>query len=114
MPEHTEAPASLHPLIRDRWSPRAFSDRLLTIEQIRALLEAARWAPSSSNEQPWSYILATRDDPAEFERLASCLVEGNAIWAKQAPPAPLGNCLHSVRKRFEAQSSRRPRPRPGQ
>jgi nitroreductase len=52
---------------------------------MRSLLEAARWAPSSYNEQPWSFIVATKDDPTEFERLLSCLVEGNIQWAQHAP-----------------------------
>ena len=51
----------------------------------RSLFEAARWAASSYNEQPWSYLLATKEDPAEFARLLSCLVEANQAWAKAAP-----------------------------
>jgi nitroreductase len=81
-PAETRIP--VHELIRERWSPRAFLDRRIESEKIVALLEAARWAPSSSNEQPWSYLVATRDQPEQFERLSSCLVEGNA-WAKSAP-----------------------------
>jgi nitroreductase len=81
-PAETQVP--VHELIRERWSPIAFSDRRLEREQIVSLLEAARWAPSSFNGQPWSYLIATKDEPEEFERLASCLVEGNS-WAKQAP-----------------------------
>jgi nitroreductase len=52
---------------------------------VRSLLEAARWAASSYNEQPWHFIVATKEDPAEFERLLGCLVPGNAQWAKDAP-----------------------------
>ncbi len=81
-PAETQVP--VHELIRERWSPIAFSDRPLEREQIVSLLEAARWAPSSYNGQPWSYLIATKDEPEEFERLASCLVEGNS-WAKRAP-----------------------------
>src|SRR5580704_17376487 len=51
---------------------------------------AARWAPSSYNEQPWRYVVATRDDRAQFERLLSCLVEGNQAWAKHVPVLALG------------------------
>jgi nitroreductase len=54
------------------------------------LFEAARWAASSYNEQPWRYIVATRANPVEFERLLSCLVEGNQPWAKSAPVLALG------------------------
>jgi nitroreductase len=49
------------------------------------LFEAARWAPSSFNEQPWSFLVATKDDPEAFGRLLSCLVERNQDWAKAAP-----------------------------
>lgn len=52
--------------------------------------EAARWAPSSYNEQPWSYIVAKRENTAEFEKLLSCLLEGNQLWAKAAPVLALG------------------------
>jgi len=82
-PADTQYP--IHDLLRRRWSPRAFSDRRVEPDTLRSLLEAARWAPSSFNEQPWSFILATKDDPAEFGRLLSCLVDGNIQWAQHAP-----------------------------
>ncbi len=75
----------IHDLIKRRWSPRAFSDRPIKPETLQSLLEAARWAPSSNNEQPWSFIVAAKDDPDEFGRLLSCLVEGNSLWAQHAP-----------------------------
>lgn len=75
----------IHPLIEKRWSPRAFSEKGIGFDTLRSLLEAARWAPSSYNEQPWSFILATKDDPAEYERLLSCLAPANQKWARQAP-----------------------------
>jgi nitroreductase len=53
-------------------------------ETLASLFEAARWAPSSGNGQPWSYLVATKDDPAEHERMASVLTPGN-VWARQAP-----------------------------
>ena len=59
-------------------------------DELRSLFEAARWAPSSYNEQPWRYVVATRDDRAQFERLLSCLVEGNQGWAKHVPVLALG------------------------
>src|SRR5262245_25956445 len=77
-------------LIAQRWSPYAFADRDVSREDLCSLFEAARWAPSSYNEQPWSYIVATRSDRAEFERLLSCLVEGNQAWARHAPVLALG------------------------
>ena len=82
-PAETQYP--IHDLLRRRWSPRAFSDRRVDPAIMRSLLEAARWAPSSYNEQPWSFIVATKDDTAEFSRLLSCLVEGNIQWAQYAP-----------------------------
>lgn len=78
----TETP--IHDLIAARWSPRAFADRKVEKKTLLSLFEAARWAPSCFNEQPWSFIVATADDRENFDRLASCLVEGNA-WAKKAP-----------------------------
>lgn len=71
--------------IRRRWSPRAFSDRRVDPELLGSLLEAARWAPSSFNEQPWRFIVARREDPDGFRRLLGCLVEGNREWARSAP-----------------------------
>jgi len=81
------APAE-HPiqdLIRERWSPRAFSEKAVPPEVLRSLFEAARWAPSSNNEQPWAYLVATKDNREDFEKTLSVLVEFNANWAKQAP-----------------------------
>ncbi len=72
-------------LLRQRWSPLAFSERLVEPEKLCSVLEAARWAASSYNEQPWSFIVATKDDPAEFNRLLGCLAQGNQEWAQNAP-----------------------------
>lgn len=75
----------LHELILRRWSPRAFADRSVEHATLLRLLEAARWAPSCFNEQPWRYIVATKENPAEFGKMVNCLVEGNQEWAKHAP-----------------------------
>ncbi len=75
----------IHELLKRRWSPRAFTDHPVEREKIQSLLEAARWASSCFNEQPWVFIVATTDHPAEYQTLLSCLVEGNQIWAKRAP-----------------------------
>jgi len=75
----------VHDLIRDRWSPRAFSDRAVPRDVLQSLFEAARWAPSCYNEQPWAYLVATHDDKESFAKLLSVLVEFNANWAKSAP-----------------------------
>jgi nitroreductase len=82
-PALTEFP--VHDLIRARWSPRAFADKPVPPEALRSLFEAARWAPSSNNEQPWAYIVATREDKQNFEKMLSVLVEFNANWARNAP-----------------------------
>jgi len=80
----------IHDLIAQRWSPYAFADRPVSDDDLRSLFEAVRWAASSYNEQPWSYIVATQEDQAAFERVLSCLVEGNQPWAKAAPVLALG------------------------
>lgn len=72
-------------ILQRRWSPLAFSDQAVEPEKICQILEAARWAASSFNEQPWSFIVATKDNPTEYDRLLSCLAEGNQEWAKNAP-----------------------------
>jgi nitroreductase len=75
----------VHELIRERWSPRAFADKPVLQDVLRSIFEAARWAPSSFNEQPWAYIVATRDDKEDFEKMLSVLVDFNVQWAKSAP-----------------------------
>jgi len=82
-PAATEFP--VHDLIRDRWSPRAFADKPVDPAVLASLFEAARWAPSSSNEQPWAYLLGTKDIPEDYAKMLSVLVEFNAGWAKNAP-----------------------------
>jgi len=83
---HKPAPAHfpIHDLIRDRWSPRAFAAKPIEPALLASLFEAARWAPSSSNEQPWAFLVATKDDPENFAKTLSVLVEFNASWAKEA------------------------------
>ena len=82
-PAPTDYP--IEEIIRRRWSPRAFADRPVEREKLASLFEAARWAPSSFNEQPWSFIVATKDKPEEYARLLSCLMEKNQQWAQLAP-----------------------------
>lgn len=86
----------IHNLLTARWSPYAFDDRPVSNADLCAVFEAVRWAPSSYNEQPWSYIVAKRENPEEFQALLSCLVEANQVWAKAAPVLALG----IVRLRF--------------
>jgi nitroreductase len=78
------------PILAERWSPYGFQDRPVSEADLRSLFEAARWAASSYNEQPWNYLIATSENSAEFGRLLSCLVEANQAWAKQAPVLVLG------------------------
>ena len=76
----------VHDLIRRRWSPRAFNPtRRVEPTKLLSILEAARWAPSSFNGQPWNFLVATKDGPADYERMLGCLVEFNQNWAKSAP-----------------------------
>ncbi len=77
-------------VISKRWSPYVFDERPVAEEDLLSLFEAARWAASSYNEQPWRYIVATRREHEEFARLLSCLVEPNQAWAKHAPVLALG------------------------
>lgn len=75
----------INKLLSKRWSPLAFGRKAVENEKITKLFEAARWAPSSRNEQPWRFIYATRDDSPAFENMLSTLAEGNTIWAKNVP-----------------------------
>jgi nitroreductase len=82
-----------HPIqeaIARRWSPYAFADRGVSDDDLRSLFEAARWAASSYNEQPWRYIVAAKANAEEHQRLLACLVEGNRAWAEAAPVLALG------------------------
>ena len=72
------------PVIAERWSPYAYDPRPVEREKLLSCLEAARWAASSYNEQPWTFILAERADAAAFAKVLDCLVEGNQAWAKNA------------------------------
>jgi nitroreductase len=80
----------IHALLAERWSPCAFADRPVPHSELLSLFEAVRWAPSSYNEQPWSYLVAAKEDAGEFARTLSCLVEPNQAWAKAAPVLALG------------------------
>jgi nitroreductase len=99
--------ATDHPILKllaERWSPCGFEDRSVTETDLRSLFEAARWAASSYNEQPWNYLVATREDSLEFGRLLSCLVEANQAWAKTAPVLVL--CVVSLQFARNKQDNR--------
>lgn len=88
--KHAAPDHPIHELIAQRWSPYSFSERAVSDDDVRSLFEAARWSASSYNEQPWSYIVATKADANEHARLLSCLVEANQVWAKAAPVLAIG------------------------
>jgi nitroreductase len=76
--------APLHPLLAERWSPRGFDRRhRLDDEQLSTVLEAARWAPSANNSQPWRFLVTRRGDD-DFDRITSLLSTGNLGWAAHA------------------------------
>ena len=76
----------IHELLQKRWSPRAYVAQPVETEKLLSLLEAARWAASGGNLQPWSFIIATQQDqPEAFARLVGCLFDGNVAWAAKAP-----------------------------
>jgi nitroreductase len=77
------------PQVKQRWSPRTFKNIELTEQQIISLIDAARWAPSSRNNQPWRFILAGKNGK-HWEKLLDCINEGNKIWAKEASLLILG------------------------
>jgi nitroreductase len=85
MEKPADSQYQIHDLLRRRWSPRAFDDRPIESEKLRSLFEAARWAPSSNNGQPWRFLVAVKENKAEHDRLFNCLVEGNQQWASRAP-----------------------------
>lgn len=77
-----------HPVIApitQRYSAYAFEDKPVETDKLRSLFEAARWAASSYNEQPWRFIVATKDDPAAYNKALGCLMEANQGWAGAAP-----------------------------
>ena len=85
MEKQADTAYPIHELLQRRWSPRAFSDKMVETDKLRSVFEAARWAPSSDNEQPWQFVIATKNSPSEYDRLFQCLKEGNKKWAHLAP-----------------------------
>lgn len=83
--EKSAAQEGIHELLAERWSPREFEARPVEPSKLVQLFEAARWAPSSYNAQPWSFIVATRENAEAYNRLLSTLMDANQKWAKQAP-----------------------------
>lgn len=85
--ERVKAGPQIATLLARRWSPRAFDcERPVLRATLEQMLEAARWAPSCFNGQPWRFAVAERDrNPEVWSALLDCLVEGNRIWARAAP-----------------------------
>ena len=76
-----------HPVldvIKNRWSARSFSDKLISEKDLHTLFEAASWAFSANNAQPWEFVYAHKEDKEAFEKMHSCLVGGNQPWTKNA------------------------------
>jgi len=82
--KHAPDVAGVEDLIRRRWSPRAYADKDVPAAELKRLFEAARWAASSSNEQPWRFLVGRRGDQT-YEKIFKALVEFNQGWAKSAP-----------------------------
>lgn len=79
---NTENP--VHDLIRSRWSARSFSEKAISQQGLETILEAASWAFSANNAQPWQYVYAHRSDTEAFHKLWSCLMPGNQPWTSKA------------------------------
>lgn len=71
--------------ISNRYSPFIFSDRPVSDQELETLFEAARWAPSSFNEQPWRFIYSRREEGRAFQDMVSLLNAANQAWARHAP-----------------------------
>ncbi|HLP67675.1 MAG TPA: nitroreductase family protein [Rhizobium sp.] len=80
---HRQSDFDINPVFLDRWSPRSFSGEPMPKETLLTMLEAAHWAPSASNYQPWRFVYALRGTD-DFDRILSVLAESNQVWAKTA------------------------------
>jgi len=87
--KYADTSEPVHDIIGKRWSPRAFDSRPVEHAKLRSLFEAARWAASSYNAQPWYFLVATKDEPESYKKILESLVEFNQSWAKSAPALAL-------------------------
>lgn len=98
-----QAPDNVLPVVLHRWSPRSFADREVSGADLRTVFEAARWAASSYNEQPWRFFVGTRGS-ATYQKIFSTLMEFNQSWAKSAPVLIIG----AAKTRFSHDGSPNP------
>jgi nitroreductase len=82
--KHVPAELGINELIAKRWSPRVYSDKPVSNEDLKKIFTAASWAASSSNEQPWRFLVGHKGDET-YNKILDCLVEFNQLWAKSAP-----------------------------
>lgn len=88
--KHAKTNYPVHSFIRNRWSPRSFSDEKLSYETLLTLFEAAGWAASCRNEQPWHFIYGVKDEDDVYEKILESLVVWNQKWASFAPVLVVG------------------------
>lgn len=92
-PDHIKRPGlthEIHPVLASRWSPRAYSDQPVEKEKLQRIVEAARWAPSSRNLQPWSFLFGFKGD-AVYDTVFNSMSEFNRLWVNTAPVLALAN-----------------------
>lgn len=87
--KHAPVVEGVLPIFHHRWSPRSFSDREVSAADLTKVFEAARWAASSFNEQPWRFLVGTRNSPA-YKKILESLMPFNQAWAGKAPVLILG------------------------
>lgn len=85
-------------ILATRWSPYCFDDTVVSSQDLSSLFEAARWAPSSYNEQPWRFIVGQRGRGTTHARILKCLAEPNQRWAQRAPVLALGVVVNEFEK----------------
>ncbi len=95
MANKRKADYDIDQIFLDRWSPRAYAEKEVPEDILFSVFEAARWAPSASNEQPWRFIIARTKE--EREKFYPFIMEGNRIWCEKAPVVALlvGNKITS-------------------
>ncbi len=74
----------IHPILKNRWSPRAFANTMVEENKLIRMFEAAQWSPSASNEQPWCFFLGIKGDET-YQKIFDTLVEFNQLWTKTVP-----------------------------